>query len=172
MTANALEGEDEKCYAAGMDDYLAKPVKRSQFAATLDRWLATQPASAETRALGKSIDQALLDRLRDLEQMLGPDLVHRLIETFLKDATQRLADLDMALTRQDGDKLARIVHSLKGSAANLGAVTLVHLCEDLERTTRAEHLDGTAAALSALHHHYADLQVQLETFQTTMGGAP
>ena len=73
-----------------------------------------------------------IDRLREMGEMLGPEVPQKIIELYLTDAASRLAELGRAVAAADGQALTETAHSLKGSSANLGATGLAELCHELE----------------------------------------
>ena len=140
LTANALEGDRERCLAAGMDDYLAKPFSRATLAATLARWLGPErPAAAAGTTQGEesaletvTLDPRALDVLRGIQTEGGPDLAVRLTQLFLEEADRQLARAESAAARLDVAELGRLAHTLKSSSASVGAMRLSYLCRELE----------------------------------------
>jgi two-component system sensor histidine kinase/response regulator len=129
MTAYALQGDEQKCLAAGMDGYLSKPVRLSDFAGALSRWAAPVDAAVLAKAV----------------QLVGKS-EGRWKKEFLEDARRLLSDMRAC---KDADILARAAHTLKGSSAALGARRLSALCARIEATGAAspELLDDVAREL-------------------------
>lgn len=142
MTANAFQTDREDCLAAGMDAFLTKPVNRSELAETLDRLTGRdrrRPAADETRAARPSSGPAsqgsgqeapaateaeapLLSeaRVRAMADEFGMDGVDFLLDTFLGDVGQLLQSLSAAIESGRAEDIRRTLHTLKGSAANVG----------------------------------------------------
>ncbi|MCB1820654.1 MAG: CHASE domain-containing protein [Candidatus Competibacteraceae bacterium] len=151
LTANVLKGEAERCQAAGMDGYLAKPVPLSQLKEQLVRWLpavtdssplgqtAEAPAIVEaTEAVGK---QPVFD-LGTLTRMVGnkPAIHRRLLEKFQVTAQTQAERLRAALAEGDAAAVSQIAHDLKSNARAIGALQLGDRCEKLERAGKAGDL--------------------------------
>src|SRR5690348_14150488 len=150
MTANAMQGDRELCVAAGMDDYVAKPIRVEELVGALGRVPAHRAAATPiaaaaasdrgapaTTGAGGEIDRAVLDRL---VATTGGPFVAELIDTFGEDARELLATLRRTLATQDVDGFRRAAHSLKSTAESLGAATLGALARDLETQARAGSL--------------------------------
>ena len=153
MTANALEGDDQKCLAAGMDDYISKPVKSEVLRLKLERWTKqgesgnglseiithAQPTHASTTITPPrlslrepSIDHDQLASLEEIQKPGEADFVTELIDLFLEESTSDLKALHQALSNHDEAGVARVAHRLKGSSANMGAMQMASLAEELE----------------------------------------
>jgi len=147
MTANALPGDREKCLAAGMDDYITKPIKRDAVTAALSRWLKTDTAAhgptleAHSTMIDdqySSTDATALDTtaLRHLRDMMEDDFI-QVIEAYLADTPARLADMSDGIAGGDLELVERAAHSLKSTSQTVGAVMLARAAERLEQHVRA-----------------------------------
>jgi CheY-like chemotaxis protein/HPt (histidine-containing phosphotransfer) domain-containing protein len=139
MTANAMEGDRERCLEAGMDDYLAKPITRATLANALERWL---PRSADPAIASPSVvpggeeggvDRQVLEQLRTLfEGEIG-----EVLDTYLRDTPLQLDRMTEALAAADNAGIARAAHSLKASSHSVGAKRVSELASRLDRHARA-----------------------------------
>jgi PAS domain S-box-containing protein len=147
LTARAMKGDRERCLAAGMDDYVAKPFYPEDLGAVLARWLgASAPAPAPGPAAPPPpgpLDPARLAQLR-------PGVAAQVAAMFRHDAPRRLLALRGAVERGDAAAVARLAHALKGEAGTIGAPILQQLAADLERLARSGALAGAAALLEQL----------------------
>jgi two-component system, sensor histidine kinase and response regulator len=158
MTASAMRGDRERCLAAGMDDYLAKPFHLSQLAAVLGRWIpgataraldAGRPGARET-----VVDSCVEARLSRHRRRPDFDFAPSLTRLFLREAATLVAGLREAARREDPEALWRIAHDLRGDSGTVGASEVAAVCAALEHlgrggTTRGgvELIEVLAAAL-------------------------
>jgi CheY-like chemotaxis protein/HPt (histidine-containing phosphotransfer) domain-containing protein len=139
MTASATAADRERCIAAGMDDYIAKPVRIERIEAALAQWSDDEPpgpsqGEATAPVLGDEVlDPSLLEQLRDLgTDDDGADLFTKMVETFARDSTTRLSALNEAAQTEDFAGLSRLAHIHRGSSAALGATALAFALAALE----------------------------------------
>jgi CheY-like chemotaxis protein len=142
LTANALEGDRDKCLQAGMDDYISKPVNQEDLGALLAYW--TQPAvraahealeAAEERS-DRVLDHGVLGQLRHLCGDGKTTFLNSVIDQFIADSPNSMALVLGAMARQDSQRVVHEVHALKGGAASLGARRMVALCDLIEAECR------------------------------------
>ena len=157
MTAHALEGDAEKCLAAGMDDYIPKPVTVQRLEAVLTRWSPRTGPGAPDEA----VDARALAALHDLHGEGRPDLLAELLAVYLRDTPPRLAALHEAVARADAEALRRAAHSLKGSSSHIGAVQMARLCTDLEDQARIADLTGAPETLRRLDEAFESVRAHL-----------
>ena len=141
LTANALHGESERCLAAGMDDYLTKPLQVAALAQALEKWIPAAPAAPPVAAPAAAPAEApLMDfgRLEEFKEFDDADLsmTREVIALFLADTPQRLDAIARAAAAGDASALATAAHALKGAAGNVGALALHQAAGELEALAR------------------------------------
>jgi PAS domain S-box-containing protein len=174
MTANSMQHEREKCLAAGMDDYLAKPLRTHTLEAALARLAAVPdpgtPASESAVAAGAAeVGPELLDTavLADLKA-LGDAVVTDLRALYFDEAARHMADLAVAVERDDAQAVAHTAHKLKGGSGSMGAARVSWLVERLETTAN----DGD---VSAACERLGEIRAVLEETRQALldsGGGP
>ncbi len=150
MTANALEGDRERCLAAGMDDYLSKPITRERLEKTLARWQANQKTPPPEDTTMSSFATPWLDRAR-LSEVTGGDaaLARELVELFAADLPAMAARLEAAIAAAPTEGMARLIvaaHEIKGAAGNLGLAGLAEAAAALESAGKAAAIDRLPAS--------------------------
>jgi CheY-like chemotaxis protein/HPt (histidine-containing phosphotransfer) domain-containing protein len=176
MTTNAMQGDREACMAAGMDDYISKPVRLKDLIAALERCASsatTAPAdgAVPTAPTVPAIDHEVLARLQaDLGD--DPTIIVELIDLFLQDTPMLLAELRQALAAGKVDVVQRTAHTLKSTSASLGAQPLAACCYKLEETAHAARLDQGATHLSEIEAAYEQAEQALQHIRAEMSAQP
>jgi CheY-like chemotaxis protein/HPt (histidine-containing phosphotransfer) domain-containing protein len=157
LTAGAIDGDRDKCLAAGMDDYLSKPFSMDQLEQTLRRWLPEGPREAPRET---HVDTQVLERLLE-EAGGGPELMKRMIRAYLKDGPKRITAIREGMARADSAAVARAAHAFKSANANLGASRLNQMCIKLERHCRAGYTSGAEGLVEQIEEEYRHVAADL-----------
>jgi two-component system sensor histidine kinase/response regulator len=162
MTALAMNGDKERCIAAGMDGYLSKPIRPQELDEVLDNYLALKdeaPAAIDSApAAGKPIDVTqLLDRIDDDRSLLA-----ELVDLFRADFPVTLRSAQEAINSQDANSLRGAGHTLRGALANLSAIEASSIAAELENIGKSLNLSQAQATLDRLAHEVGTVIRALE----------
>ncbi|MFT5140678.1 MAG: CheY-like chemotaxis protein [Rhodothermales bacterium] len=140
VTANAILGDRKRCLKMDMDDYLSKPFKFQQLQDLLEKWLVTENHAAARSTKEQNVENVASESdaiLVDLQSMGGvfnsPEMIEKLIQTYLSQAPIYMQDIRSATDSNDMDKMAFAAHALKSSSAFLGVHSVAKTCNELEK---------------------------------------
>jgi PAS domain S-box-containing protein len=187
MTAHAMKGDRERCLAAGMDDYVAKPIRPAELAAAIARWTSRDSCSAGGDGLPETVDgereapgmvqqdaeeagpgasctvreqsQQVLDRPALLDRVGGDEtILAEIVKVFLEDTPRQIQAMEAAAGADDRLTLRRLAHSLKGSAGTVGANALQATALALEQHVDRGEMPAARALVAAVREHYAAVE--------------
>jgi HPt (histidine-containing phosphotransfer) domain-containing protein len=155
--------------AAGMDDYIAKPVALDRLAAALAkcRAAATAPEAAAAPpvkklriAAGTALDRDVLDQLR--EDLGGTAALREVIRSFLDQTPSVLSTLRDAVERADVPSIRRAAHMIKGTSSTLGARALSEQCAEIERIGQSGYISDAGSRVIAVEASYRTIEAALK----------
>lgn len=159
MTAYAMKEDRERFLAAGMDDYLAKPIRAQQLIQTVSRWVSDGHASVEDAlgATGFVVDEEVLASLSDA---VGgdPAFVKSMLEEFIVEAKEQVAAAILFHSESNCKGVQSELHTLKGNSGTLGASQVHSLCEKIEIKAKVCDFEHFA-------NEIVDLQIALKNFE-------
>ena len=161
LTANALSGDAEKCYAAGMDRYLSKPFTSEQLYRVLESCLPDGDASEtsgktsdmktlDASSVDEILDPQALGRIRALHRPGGPNLLAKVLGLYSSSSLALTEALRTAALSQDAEGLRQAAHALKSSSANIGATSFADICKQVEAAAASGNFDHACLLLEDL----------------------
>jgi two-component system, sensor histidine kinase and response regulator len=152
VTAHAVEGEREKVLAAGMDDYIIKPIKHTMLLEALQRWWPEEEEDAQAEPDAESVRRPSSKPAFDV----GPS--EAVLSVFLRIVPEQLLDLERAIAASDAPLLKQFAHKLKGGCLAVGVPSMASLCAELERNP-----DNRAQLLAQLSNEFEVVSARLRS---------
>jgi len=168
MTAFAMEGDKEKCIAAGMDDYISKPIIIDEIINVITRYGGNRksvqiekPVQVQEES-DDFVNRGVIQRLKELNEKVDPDFFKVVINMFLNQSPNLIDEIKHYMESGQYDKMGQAAHKLKGSSMNLGASSLAELCKKIEIKARTNELSDIDRLIESLQPVYEKTETELK----------
>lgn len=167
ISGNSSQEDEQRCLAAGMDAFLAKPVRAAELFSLLAALARHQETPASEQAGSVSADSPPENLAETLRRATGgnDNIARSVVKAFLSDTPKKLSLLRRAVSTKDAGTLATVAHSLKGSLALIGAQKAAGTARNLQAMGRLGNLSGAAAEFRVLESEFTDLRLKLLALQ-------
>ncbi|MCC6549325.1 MAG: response regulator [Ignavibacteriaceae bacterium] len=176
MTANAMQGDREICLAAGMDDYISKPVRIDELQMLVLRWsehMRKEAAPTKEKAVKTTENEPVVNEqdmpvLLDIESEEDQKFVSELFEIYLSETPRMLASLRVAYSNEDFKAIAFYCHKLRGSSASIGITKIASISEEIEMAAKKKDIDTIRTSLTVLEKTFIIAQEDLLRIKTRL----
>ncbi len=177
FTAHTMIGDKEKCFRAGMDDHMGKPLQLKNLLVVLEKWVPSAQQKQivtkheqlmidpiEPKQSSVRFDESVLEKYRKIQRPGMADIVVSIIESYMENAPLQLQAIDNAVQDKDPEALWMATHAMKSANATLGALKMAEICKTMEMNGRAGDLDKSDKLLAELKEEFMFVEQQLQHF--------
>jgi len=168
MTGNSTDEDRSLCLSRGMDDFLRKPFTFEDLRRMLARWLPVELAQTTRQQEDISfitedspIDYRYLDNIRSLQRDGGPDILGRVLHSYLCESPRTIEQLGTAVDADNREVIRAVAHRFKSGSANVGALRLAEICRELENNASTDTVSEKMIILTRLEKEYEAVKVAL-----------
>lgn len=171
MTANAMQGDREKCLAAGMDDYIPKPIDPEKLQQALSKWLTEKNKGDKEYKKNSGTDglvpssqskESVFDRAAFRERMMGDESLMRTVaDAFVADMVVQIKQLKKAVGAGNKQQAGALSHKIKGASANVGGTAMSAQALKIERAGKAAEFDSLTQDVAELEHRFKALKTAM-----------
>ncbi|MDA7667555.1 response regulator, partial [bacterium] len=152
MTANAMDGDRERCLASGMSDYLSKPVRSDRLREVLEKVCPNTGRKGDSALAADSVDQSDSIEFRQLVSEVGAELAREILDAFVEDSRVAIDELRQGVIDRDSKSILRRAHTLKGASATCGGRSIVYTCLQIETYAKEGEFSELGGLVEELSH--------------------